>query len=299
MKLNVKSVKHVAPNKNMFKKIGAVIASILVIIGSYIVIERAVEDTKNTVEVIKVKKQGGLPMECVVTEEDIEVYNIIRTEYTEDMVLAEDLDNVVGMYTKYFLREGGILYKDQFGEARPIVNEWLYELGEDEEVVTIPYNYLKCGGDILMPGDRVRIRATYEMTENEGANWYENNPNAIQFETKNATKITEIIFDDIMIKDMLNEDSHSIYEIYKEVLRLDEAKRQQVIKSEEFLKSILPRALVLAGTKEQINEYAKYANLKEGDLLITILSRQQSNPIIDQFPTITSEVQSWIETNEQ
>ena len=31
-------------------------------------------------------------------------------------------------------------------------NEWLYELGEEQEVVTIPYNYLECGGDVLLPG---------------------------------------------------------------------------------------------------------------------------------------------------
>ena len=164
MKVNVRTLKNVSPNKNMFKKVAAVVASIVVIIGSYIVIENTVEDTKNTVSVIKVKKQDGLPMDYVVTEKDIEIYPLIRTEYTKDMILAEDIDHVIDKYTKYYIRQGSVLYKDQFGEQRPIINEWLYELGEDEEVVTIPYDYLRCGGDILMPGDRIRIRATYEVT---------------------------------------------------------------------------------------------------------------------------------------
>ena len=300
MKLNVKSVKNVTPNKNMIKKVIAVVLSIAVIVGSYIAINKAAEDTRNTVAVVRVKNNDGLEMNTLITEDDVETYNIIRTEYSEDMVLAEDIENVIDTYTMYYLRKNSIVYKDQVGGERPITNEWLYNLAEDEEVVTIQYNYLKCGGDILMPGDRVRIRATYDITNEASTNssWYGDSSDAIEYSDKNNTKRTQIIFDSIEIMDMLNEDSHSIYEIYKEILRMDEKQRQQVMRSEDFIKSILPRALVLAGTKDQINEYAKYANVKDGDLLITILSRENSNPIIDQLPTLQSEVESWIETSE-
>lgn len=300
MKLNVKSVKNVTPNKNMIKKVIAVVLSIAVIVGSYIAINKAAEDTRNTVAVVRVKNNDGLEMNTLITENDVETYNIIRTEYSEDMVLAEDIENVIDTYTMYYLRKNSIVYKDQVGGERPITNEWLYNLAEDEEVVTMQYNYLKCGGDILMPGDRVRIRATYDITNEASTNssWYGDSSDAIEYSDKNNTKRTQIIFDSIEIMDMLNEDSHSIYEIYKEILRMDEKQRQQVMRSEDFIKSILPRALVLAGTKDQINEYAKYANVKDGDLLITILSRENSNPIIDQLPTLQSEVESWIETSE-
>lgn len=300
MKLNVKSVKNVTPNKNMIKKVIAVVLSVAVIVGSYIAINKAAEDTRNTVAVVRVKNNDGLEMNTLITENDVETYNIIRTEYTEDMVLAEDIENVIDTYTMYYLRKNSIVYKDQVGGERPITNEWLYNLAEDEEVVTIQYNYLKCGGDILMPGDRVRIRATYDITNeaSTSSSWYGDSSDAIEYSDKNNTKRTQIIFDSIEIMDMLNEDSHSIYEIYKEILRMDEKQRQQVMRSEDFIKSILPRALVLAGTKDQINEYAKYANVKDGDLLITILSRENSNPIIDQLPTLQSEVESWIETSE-
>lgn len=304
MKLNVKRVKNVTPNKNFAKKVVAIIISIMVIIISYATINKASEDTRNTVDVVKIKNKEGLEMNTLITEDSVEVYPLIRTEYTEDMVLGEEMDKVVGMYTMYYLRGGSILYKDQVGGERPITNEWLYSLSEDEEVVTIQYNYLKCGGDILMPGDRVRIRATYEVSggnvgSSAGGSWYgTDNPNAIQYSDKNQTKRTEVIFDSIEVMDMLNEDSHSIYEIYKEILRLDEKKRQEVMKSKEFIKSILPKALVLSGTKEQINEYAKYADMKDGDLLITILSREQSNAIIDQLPRLQSEVETWINSKE-
>lgn len=301
MKLNVKSVKTVAPNKNMIKKVVAIVISLMVIIISYVTINKAAEDTKNTVPVVRVKNPNGLEMSSLINEEDVEVYDVIKTEYNSDMILAENIDDVVGMYTTYYLRKNSIIYKDQLGSERPITNEWLYELGKDEEAVTIQYNYLKCGGDILMPGDRVRIRATYEVEDTVGGDTglYGPNENMIEYTVKNDKKRTEIIFDSIEIKDMLNESSHSIYEIYKEILRLDENRRAEVMKSEEFIKSILPRSLVLAGSKEEINQYAKYADLKDGELLITILSRETSNPIIDQLPTLQSEVESWIDSNEK
>ena len=300
MKVNVKSVKNVAPNKNLTKKIVAIIVSLCVVIGSYITIENAAADTKNTIEVIRVKNGDGLEMQTLINENDIEKYDIIRAEYTDDMILADDFDNVVGKYTQYHLRKNSVIYKDQLTEEKPIMNEWLYQLAEDEEVVTLQYNYLKCGGDILMPGDRVRIRATFEV-EDEESNQDDMymNPNMIQYGRGNKTIRTEVIFDSIEVMDMLNSDSHSIYEVYKEVLRLDEKKREEVMKSEDFIKSILPKSLVLAGTREQINEYAKYANLSDGELLITILSRESSNPIIDQLPTLQREVESWIDQKEK
>lgn len=301
MKLNVKSVKNVAPNKNLIKKITALVISIIVIIGSYVTINNASADTRNTVGVVRVKKASGLEMDELVTKDDIEVYNIIRAEYTNDMILAQDIDKVQGQYTLYYLRNKSIMYKDQIGGEKPITNEWLYGLSEDEEVVTIQYNYLKCGGDILMPGDRIRIRATYKIGEaSEISNTYGGySDNSIEYEDSQDIRRTEIIFDSIVIQDMLNENSHSIYEVYKEVLRLDQKQRQEVMKSKEFLKNILPRALVLSGTKDQINQYAKFSNISDGELLITILSRESSNPIIDQLPTLQSEVESWIESNEK
>ena len=79
---------------------------------------------------------------------------------------------------------------------------------------------------------------------------------------------------------------------YKEVMRLDETRRQEVMKSED-LKVILRGHF--AGTEEQINQYAKYHGASSKTFLITILSRANSNIILDQFPTSRSEVESWIE----
>lgn len=300
MKLNINSVKRVQPNKNFVKKTIAVSISILVLLLSYIIINNSTKEIKNTVSVIRIKSSKGIPAQTVITKDDIEKYDIVEREYNEDMISADNIDNVIGTYAAHYLRKGTILYKDQIVAEVSKKNEWLYELDDDYEVLTLPYNYLECGGDILVPGDRIRIRATYETEEpNEDYMQFSDDPNQIDYKYKNSYLRTQVIFDSIVVEDLLNANSHSIYEVYKEVLKLPEDQRSKVMKSQEFIKSIQPKALVLSGTKEQINEYAKYTNIESKKLIITILSRKNSDAVIDQLPTLAKEVESWIEDKEK
>lgn len=289
--MDLSSIKSVSPNRKLFKKIMALLFSLAVIIVSFYVLNNANQAAKDTIEVLRVKQEGGLPAQSVLTDKNVEKYSIIKKEYTKDMILSEDLPNITNKLTKYFIRNGSILYIDQLTDEKPQKNEWLYQMNDESEALTLPYNYLEAGGDILMPGDRVRIRVSYEDKESSATN-----PNDV-FSRPSQDKIikTEVLFESIVVKDMLNANSRSIYEVYKEVLKLSEDKRQEVMKSQEFLKNIQPRALLLEGSREQINKYAKYKGLDGQTLLITILSRNQSDVILDQLPTLQSEVESWLD----
>ncbi|GAA0388037.1 hypothetical protein [Paenibacillus motobuensis] len=287
--MDLKTVKSVSPNRKLFKKILALLLSILIIIVSYVVLNNANEAAKDTVEVLRISQSGGVPAYVPITEKQIKKYSIIRREYSDDMVLAKDMDSVVDKFTKYYLRDDSILYKDQFMDEKPQQNEWLYEMEDQHEVLTLPYNFLEAGGDILMPGDRVRIRVSYEQEETSSGG----NPNT-GYSSRGSKMKTEILFDSIEVRDMLNSSSHSIYEVYKEVLKLSEDKRQEVMKSDDFLKSIQPRSLLLEGTKEQIDNFAKYNGYDGKKYLITMLSRKNSQVILDQLPTLQREVESWI-----
>lgn len=289
--MDLSSIKSVSPNRKLFKKIMALLFSLVVIIVSFYVLNNANQAAKDTIEVLRVKQDGGLPAQSVLTDKNVEKYSIIKKEYTKDMILSEDLPTITNKLTKYFIRNGSILYTDQLTDEKPQKNEWLYQMNDETEALTLPYNYLEAGGDILMPGDRVRIRVSYEDKESS-----EMNPNDV-FSRPSQDKVikTEVLFDSIIVKDMLNANSRSIYEVYKEVLRLSEDKKQEVMKSQEFLKNIQPRALLLEGSREQINQYAKYKGLEGKTLLITILSRNNSDVILDQLPTLQSEVESWLD----
>lgn len=288
--MDLSTVKNVSPNKKLFKKILALAFSIAVIVVSFIVLNNANEAAKDTVEVLRVDQSGGVSAYVPLTEKMIRKYSIIRKEYTEDMILAEDLSSVVDKFTKHYIRDNSILYKDQLMDEKPLQNEWLYELEEEREVLTLPYNFLEAGGDILMPGDRVRIRVSFEMEDGASGG----NPNVGG--SSSGSKIhTEVLFDSIEVRDMLNSSSHSIYEVYKEVMKLSEDKRQEAMKSDEFLKSIQPRSLLLEGTRDQIDKYAKFNAVEGKRYLITILSRKNSQVILDELPTLQREVESWIE----
>lgn len=295
--MDLSRVKNVSPNRNLFKKIMSLLFSIIVIIISFLVITNANKAAKDTVEVLRIKSGEGLPAFVQFSEKNIEKYKIIRKEYSEDMVLAEDMSFVLNKLNKYYLRENSILYNDQIMEEKPKKNEWLYELDEEQEVVTIPYNYLECGGDVLLPGDCVRIRVSYEA--GGGSIATEDSLNSAVVQARGKTIRTDILFDSIVVKDMLNANSHSIYEVYKEVMKLNEDKKQEVMKSEKFLKNIQPKALLLAGSKQQMTNYAKFKSIDAKAFLITILSRANSNVVLDQLPTLENEVKSWIEKKKQ
>lgn len=288
--MDLSTVKNVSPNRKFLKKLIALLVSILIIVVSFILLNNSNRAAKDTVEVVKVNKEGGLPAFAVITEKDVEKYNVVRKEYTKDMVLAEDLPEILNKFTRYYIRNNSILYRDEVSAEKPQKDKWLYDVGEESEVLTLPYNFLEAGGDILMPGDRVRIRVSYTDESGGGA---AGNPNAATF-SGGPTK-TEVLFDSITVKDMLNANSHSIYEVYKEVLKLGDSERERVMKSEDFLKSIQPKALLLEGTKDQIDKFAGYNYKDNKKFLITILSRSQSNPVIDQLPTLQKEVESWID----
>lgn len=302
--MDLRSIKTAAPNgRNLLKKVLAFLFSVLVMVVSFMIILNSNKAAQDTVRVLRVKPKEGLPAFAALTKENTESYEIIRKEYTDDMILAEgDAQAWENRLVKYYLRGKSVLHQDQLTDDRPLKNDWLYVLESDYEVLTVPYNYLECGGDVLMPGDHVRIRVSYEAevaADPYGDDSDEDYYGAANARSETAVR-TEILFGDIEILDMLNASSHSIYEVYKEVIKLEEGKRQEVMQSKEFLRNIQPRSLLLAGTEEEIDAYARFKSSGgTDDFLITILSRAGSNVVLDdsfQLPTLENEVRSWIET---
>lgn len=294
MKINLNRKASIAPNKNLFKKIFAVVISFSLIAVSFIILTNITQETRQTVSVLRVKN-NDLNANTVITGKEIEAYDLISREYTDDMILAADKDKVIDKKTLYYLRRKSILFKDQLTDEISLKNEWLYELDDEHEVLTLPYNYLECGGDILMPGDRVRIRISYEVDKASVSD----DGYGVRYSANNKTYRTETLFDSIVVVDMLNSSSHSVYEVYREVARLSEDKKQEVMKSSEFLKNIQPKALVLEANEQQIDNYSKYKGYGSQSLLITILSRSGSNIITDQLPTVQKEVESWLNSTEK
>lgn len=290
MKIN--SIKDISPGSQFPKRLFAVLLSILIIVVAFIVLNNANNAAKDTIDIVRVKPSDGIPAKTLLTDEHLERYSIISREFNKDMITYDKKDEVLNKYTLYYMRKGSAIYKDQLTDVKPIKNEWLYQLDENSEVLTLPYNYIQCGGDILTPGDTVRIRVTYKVpAENNGGD-------LMGYSSDKEETKTETLFDVITVRDLLNNKGHSIYEVYKEVLKLSEDKRQEVMKSREFMENILPRALILEGTRDQAQNFARFSVGEEATFTITILSRKNNNNILDQLPTIEKEIESWIQAKD-
>ncbi|GHU50729.1 hypothetical protein AGMMS49975_02350 [Clostridia bacterium] len=279
-------------NKRIALKIASIVVSVFVLIITFAWLSRADRAARNTVAVARVKV--GIPAYSAFTKDNVEKYDLIEKEYSKDeMVLFENVeDEVLGKYSAYYLRKNTVIYKDEVVDEKPSRNEWLYSLGEGEEVVTIPYKYSEAGGDVLLPGDSVRIRVTYESNDSAPE---DGNPNDYPSSGKKPLKTVDL-FSSIVVMDMINSSGHSVYEVYKEVMRLDAAEREKVMKSKEFLSNIKPQALLLAGDKEDMVRYAQYKAIAgSGNILITILSRGDNEAGLQNLPTLETEVRSWVD----
>ena len=281
--------------KKTVTKIITVVISIAALALCFIYLQNIDSAARNTVKIVRAKNE--MPAYALISREDIEAYDIIKKEYDNAMILFENAESIYGKYTTTNIRKSTVLYQDQLMDERPLRNEWLYGLNSDEEVVTIPYNSTEAGGSILLPGDLIRVRVSYEVEETAPAVPDDENPNSYITPQKTNKKIkTDILFNSIVVKDMINTNGNSVYEIYKEVMRLDEKQRQDVMKSNDFISSIRPKALLLAGSPADMERYAQYKySVSSGSFLITILSRTGNEIGLDRLPTLETEVRSWME----
>jgi hypothetical protein len=223
--MNINSVKNIKPGSQLPKKLFAIFLSVAVIAGAYWVLNNAGKDARNTIDVVRVKSGDGIPAKTLITKDMLEKYSIIKREYTKDMFTYDKIDQIVDKYALYYIRGKSFIYNDQLTKEKPLKNEWLYEMDKSKEVLTLPYEYLKGGGDILVPGDLVRIRVSYVDTQPQTVPASGLTP---AYETEKTVRKTDVVLDSIKVRDQLNSSGHSIYEVYKEVLKLspDKGRKQ-------------------------------------------------------------------------
>ena len=289
-----KKEKGIGGKKRVFVKIFTVALSILALFITFNYMNTVADRTQRTVEVVRVKsnlKTNGLITYELISKDNVEAYKLIEKEYDKaNMILWENVESIYDKYAAHFIRKATVLYKDQLIDHKPASYIPLEELPDGEELLTFPYNSSKAGGNILRPGDKVRIRISYEAERLVEPTDPEN-PNARATVEKYLQ--TDTIFDSIIITDMLNSNNNSIYSVYQEAMRLDETQRQEMMKSSNFLSAVQPKALLLAATEKDVHNYAKYEAMS-GTILITILRREEGTIDWGIMPImIENEVGTW------
>lgn len=297
--MDINSLKNIKPGSNLPKKIIAVLVSVIVVIASFSYLNSVNSDAKEFVEIVVIKPSVGIPAKNLITESIIQKGKILKTDFKNGMVTYDKIDEVLNKYSLYFLRNDTPLYFDQLTETKPVRHEWLYSLPKESEVLTVPYEYEKCGGEVLIPGDHVRVRITYEDVNAQSASPdVEQNAYMSTGSPGRKNLKTEVLFDKILVKDMLNSKGHSINEVFKEVSELGEEEKQAAMSSKDFVQSVLAKSLVFEASPQQVEKYAQ-SNVNSATFTFTILSREGNEKLIEQLPTVEKEVKAWANSSKK
>jgi len=250
--------------KNFNKSFLTYGVAILVIIACLVMLSNQVASASKSIDVVVFK--NDMLGKTLITEKDISKYSMSETEVKKGMVRYENKDELIGKYTNYYVRKGTPIYEDQVTKEARIRNQFLYVMSNNEELVTLPYRSLEAAGSILMPGDRIRIRATFSPQGMYGST---------------VEKESIILFENVVVKDLLNNNGYSVFEKYRDIMKLSEQEKEEAIGSDQFLRDTKPVSLVFTAEKERVSNFAKFNNTNEIDYTITVLARNKDTDILD------------------
>ena len=135
---------------------------------------------------------------------------------------------------------------------------------------------------MAVPGDRLNVRMTYETndfslpSEAEYKNIVDKG-----LELSGTVTVTETVFSDVTILDMLNGAGESIFDLYYELLTYPDVKRAEIINSDDFKSRTQPSCILIAATSEEVERYSRLVATGSTSYTITLLPRDGSTEILD------------------
>lgn len=276
-----------------------IIIALGVIIFICIITAISAAENKKTVAVVRVKQDAAISSNALITEDMIESYDMYYKEFdqygTMDfsdgskrsvIVRWSDRDLVVGSrYAAYYLRQGTILFWDQTIKQQTKKNSYLYSM--DGELLNIQMEPTTDFGDMVVPGDSLNIRVSYpkinyDLPSEEQYQLTLEQGNSTQTA---ETQVTELLFSEVQILDMLNAEGNSIFDIYYDYISASKSKQDEALNNDEFLESITPASILIECTAEEADRFMEIS-AKNPTYLMTLLPRTSSSAIIDSLSDI-------------
>ena len=264
-------------------------------------------ENKKVVSVVRLK--DNVSANSMITEDMIEEYDMYYKEFEQygvvnfsdgtkkkSVVTWEDRDSIVGnRYAAYYLRGGTVLFWDQTVREQTKKNSYLYSM--DGELLNIKMN-TEDFGDMVVPGDTLNIRARYQkvnydlpteeqykLTTEEGG--------TVQSVT---TPVTEMLFSEVTVLDMLNSEGNSIFDIYYDYISKSKEEQAALLADSEFLTSVEPDTILLEVTAEEADRFMEI-EANDAEYLMTLLPRTGSSSIIDSLAEIQSALNGTTKSN--
>lgn len=263
--------------------LGLVVVSV---IGANVMSTRAL---KNTVEVVKMK--SGVPQEGVINEDNMYKDTMVKAEFEKQgmvtlsdgskkrtIVLWEDRSKINNSFASYYIRENSPIHWDAVGSETPKKYSYLYKMDGELLRVNVDANQF---GEMLVPGDRINVRASYEEkvytlpTETE---FMMQQQTGIQPQTSIKRQIK--LFNNVAVLDILNSGGESIFDIYYDLLALPKAAQKEMVATDEFKGRVAPVTVLLNVTPEEADRYMTIQG-SGPSYLMTLLPRTSGNAITE------------------
>lgn len=299
MKLNVKNraMSSNASARARNRLLGIIVAlSVVVIICIMTAISTA--EAKKTITVCRIKADAPLSANAMITESMVEPYEMYYKEFAQygtvkfsdgstrsTIVKWSDKDLVLNKrFAAYYMRQGTVLFWDATLKDQTRKNSYLYSM--DGELLNIQMETTKDFGDMVVPGDKLNIRASYTDVKYDLTSEEEYMLKG-ELDNKDGVEVdvVEPLFSEVQVLDMLNGSGESIFDIYYEYISMSKAQQAAKLQDTEFLESVKPASILLEVTAEEVEHYMKLQE-RGAKYQLTLLPRTGSSAIIDSLGEI-------------
>lgn len=248
-----------------------------------------------TIDVVRLK--NSINTGYILSEKDIEKHAMKVSEYESAgvqtladgskraLVVTWDYkDLLIGKaYASSYLYSGSNLLWTMITKEQTKRHSYLYSM--DGELLNIQMS-TDDFGEMVVPGDKLNIRVSYKTTDYDLPTDEEYLLSDGKTDSKGVEReVTEMLFNEVIVLDMLNADGASIFDIYYNFISLSKSKQATLLSSDSFKESVKPNSILLQVTAEQAERFISI-NQKSPTFLMTLLPRTSSNAILDSISNI-------------
>ncbi|MEO2202451.1 hypothetical protein ABGV42_01690 [Paenibacillus pabuli] len=246
---------------NQLKRASVYIIVAALMIGVFLFLYFNVMESKKDVEVITLSTDVG-PGQLITSDMLVKSKKSAR-DYDENTEIpwyaAEDF--VVNKYAAVYIAKDVPLRDTWFMGTGVEKLNYLKEMTANEQLTTIPYDSSYAGGNLLKPGDHIKLYASYLKSDATGR------------EEQKAT--VEIVFEDATVTDLLNSSKNSILSIIEDAQRLPITEREALMSSDSFQEQLSPRYMMIILKKDQATALKQAMGSAKMQLSADILTRNR------------------------
>lgn len=243
-------------------------------------------------------------------------------------------DELVGKYLTYYSFAGSPLTTRMVTKETLVRSAWIDKVEDNMEFYTMTFGEKDVYTPVFYPGVHLRIRMTYDVPKESyseirekirekesqilAGSYVANGESVIveQLQAKGSIAtsgfgegtdaetlpLSEVIFDDIVVVDMLNNSQESIFDLYVELMGMPIDKRIEYLKttivdqgSTDFKIKVTPASLMFVTTREEATRLSEFEQMG-AELKYTVLNQTDEDyNLMTQFTEIGNQIQSYID----